>query len=59
MFNTHLKFSNIRDQHKHFLEEEYEVFKQMTVGGKIVNKDEALSTYQGLIPKLQAKVSFE
>ena len=41
MFNTPLKLSNIVDQHKYFLEDEFEVFTQMIVGGKIVNKDEA------------------
>ena len=40
MFNTPLKFSNIVNQHKHFLGIEFEVFRHMTTSGKIVNKDE-------------------
>ena len=41
MFHTPLKFYDIKDQHELFLEDEYEIFKQMTTGGKIVKKDEA------------------
>ena len=49
MSNTPLNFSDIMDQHKLFLDDEYEVLRQMIVGGKIVKKDDAYMHIKDLL----------
>ena len=51
MFNTPFKMSDIVTQYKESLEDEFEVFSQMTADGRIVLQGCCLCAYQGLIPK--------